>query len=145
MIHIPEIERVLYAEMPLAAAMGVKIVECSPERVIVTAPLAANRNHQRTAFGGSLHALATLAGYGIVWALLDDPAAHVVIRESIIRYVRPVRGDLRAVCLPPGEAEVARFREHYRRKGRARLNLRAVIEQDGAAAVEFDGVFAGLR
>lgn len=144
-MDITALEQMLHAEMPLTGAMGVRIIECTPERVIVTAPLAANRNHLETAFGGSLHALATLAGYGLVWALIDDATAQVVIRESHVRYEHPVRGELRAVCRSPGEAEAARFRQHFRRKGKARVSLRSTIEDDGITAVEFDGVFVALR
>ncbi len=144
-MDIAALEQMLGATIPLAGAMGVRIVECAPERVIITAPLAANCNHLGTAFGGSLNALATLAGYGLVWALINDPSAHVVIRESHVRYERPVRGELRAVCFPPGEAETAQFLQQFRRKGKARVSLRSTIEEGGVTAVEFNGVFVARR
>ena len=125
--------------------MEVHVAECDDAHLILTAPLAPNRNHLRTAFGGSLHALATLSGYGLLWWLLRDPHAHIVIRESTIRYDRPVRGDLRAVCRSPEPQELERFRRDFARKAKARLALEATIEDGGEIAVVFRGVFVALR
>ncbi|MEO8350933.1 MAG: YiiD C-terminal domain-containing protein [Chthoniobacteraceae bacterium] len=144
-MEVAALEEMLGTKIPLARAMGVRIVECAPACVIITAPLALNRNHLGTAFGGSLHALATLAGYGLVWTLINDPAAHVVIRESHVRYEHPVRGELRAVCLAPAEAKTAQFLRQFRRKGKARVSLRSTIEENGITAVEFNGIFVARR
>jgi thioesterase domain-containing protein len=140
-----ELERFLHEQIPLTRAMGVRVAECDDAHLILTAPLAPNRNHLATAFGGSLHALATLSGYGLLWWLLRDASAHIVIRESTIRYDHPVRGDLRAVCRSPGDEELARFRQDFARKGKARLTLEAVIEDDSEIAVSFRGIFVALR
>src|SRR5476649_1974502 len=91
-----DLERFLHEQIPLTAAMGVRVTECDDAHLVLTAPLGPNRNHLQTAFGGSLHALATLSGYGLLWWLLRKPQAHIVIRESTIQYERPVRDTLRA-------------------------------------------------
>src|SRR5690606_33240492 len=59
----PETEAFLHAKIPLARAMGVRVERCDSEGLVLTAPLEPNHNHLGTAFGGSLAALATLAGY----------------------------------------------------------------------------------
>lgn len=140
-----ELERYLHEQIPLTRAMEVQVAACDDAHLILTAPLAPNRNHLHTAFGGSLHALATLSGYSLLWWLLRDPSAHIVIRESTIRYDRPVRGGLRAVCRSPGAEELARFRKDFARKAKARLTLEATIEDGGEVAVSFRGVFVALR
>jgi thioesterase domain-containing protein len=112
---------------------------------LVTAPLALNHNHLGTAFGGSLGAVATLAGYALLWLELDDRTAHVVIRESKIKFRRPVRGELRAVCHAPDSATLAAFRRDFASKGKARLDLRVEIAQDNELAVEYTGSFVALR
>src|SRR5260221_14704312 len=116
-----DLERFLHAQIPLTVAMGVQVAECSDERLVLTAPLAPNRNHLQTAFGGSLHALAALSGYSLLWWLLREPEAHIVIRESTIQYDRPVRSTLRAVCSSPSPVELERFRRDFARKGKARI------------------------
>lgn len=145
MLSPAELGRYLHEQIPLTRAMEVHVVECDDAHLVLSAPLAPNRNHLRTAFGGSLHTLATLSGYSLLWWLLGDPHAHIVIRESTIRYDRPVRGDLRAVCCSPGAEVLARFRQDFARKGKARLTLEATIEDGGETAVSFRGVFVALR
>ena len=90
-------------------------------------------------------ALATLSGYGLLWWLLREPQAHLVIRESTVRYLRPVRGDLKAVCHSPAAGELERFRQDFSRKGKARIHLEATIEDDGEIAVRFTGEFVALK
>jgi len=140
-----DLEKFLHEKIPLTIAMGVQVVECNDARLVLTAPLEPNRNHLQTAFGGSLHALATLSGYSLLWSLLREPDAHIVIRESTIRYERPVRGPLRAVCSSPSLVELERFRRDYARKGKARITLEAVVEEDGRPAVLFQAVFVALK
>ena len=139
-----DLEKYLHDKIPLTVAMGVRVAECDDAHLILTAPLAPNRNHLGTAFGGSLHSLATLSGYSLLWWLLRAPDAHIVIRQSEIRYEKAVTGELRAFCCAPAADELAGFRSDFARKGKARLRLAATIEQDGKLAVQFTGVFVAV-
>jgi thioesterase domain-containing protein len=140
-----ELERFLHEQIPLTVAMGVQVAECDDAHLVLTAPLGPNRNHLRTAFGGSLHALATLSGYSLLWWLLREPHAHIVIRESKIVYERPVRGELRAICRSPAATELERLRRDFARKGKARIHLDSVIEEDHKIAVRFSGIFVVIN
>jgi thioesterase domain-containing protein len=135
----------LHEQIPLTRAMGAQVAAYEHGQVVVTAPLAPNHNHLGTAFGGSLSALATLAGYALLWLELREPRAHVVIRRSSIQFHYPVRGELRATCRTPDAATLAAFRETFARKGKARLDLRVEIAEAGTLAVEFTGTFVALR
>lgn len=139
-----DLEKFLHEKIPLTVSMGVQVMECNDQRLILTAPLEPNHNHLGTAFGGSLHALATLSGYGLLWWLLREPEAHLVIRESTIRYERPVNGVLRAVCSAPPAPELERFRRDFGRKGKARIALEASIVQDREIAAYFHATFVAL-
>src|SRR5882757_2142143 len=88
--RLREIEDYFHTKIPLTRAMGVKVESWDGSALVLTAPLTLNHNHLGTAFGGSLSTLATLAGYGLLWLLLDDPKVHVVIRDSAIRFRKPV-------------------------------------------------------
>lgn len=125
--------------------MGVRVASYANGRLVLEAPLTRNYNHLGTAFGGSLNALATLAGYTLVWLALDDPQCHVMIRESAISFKRPVTGVLMAVCLLPDEKVMAEFREKFAQTGKARLELRVTIEAEGRTAVEFRGTFVAVK
>jgi thioesterase domain-containing protein len=140
-----QIQELFYSQMPITRAMGVAVESYDGTRLILTAPLAANSNHLGTAFGGSLNALAVLSGYGVLWMELPDTECHLVIRESAISYERPVRGELRAVCVRPEAEALAAFKERFQQKGRARIALDATIEEGGAVAARFRGTFVAMR
>ena len=141
-----DLERFLHEKIPLTVAMGVHVAECSDARLVLTAPLAPNRNHLQTAFGGSLHALATLSGYSLLWWLLREPEAHIVIRESTIALRAPgARRHCVRFAPAPSPAELERFRRDFARKGKARIALEAAIEYDGEVAARFRATFVAMK
>jgi len=142
---LTETERYFHEKIPLTRAMGVRVEAYTGEYLSLTAPLEANHNHLGTAFGGSLSALATLAGYGMVWLQLGDRDSHVVIRDSSIRYRHPVTGILRAVCHRPGGEALARFDEKFRNSGKAHLELKVSIEDDEKVCMEFEGTYVAIK
>ncbi len=142
-----ELEAFLHKTIPLTRAMGVRITECNSHRLVVTAPLAANVNHLGTAFGGSLHALPTLACYAGLWTVLREAglAGHIVVKRSQAVYRQPVTADLRAVWARPTAAVVKDFLRNLRRYKKARLELAAIVDgADGRPAVDFHGSFVAV-
>jgi thioesterase domain-containing protein len=137
--------------IPLAKAMGVGVEVSDDRALVLTAPKEQNKNSLNTAFGGSLVALATLAGYGVVWELMKDekksekPVWHIVVKESRAAYRRPVIGDLRAICERPAQAAIAEFKEALARYGKAKLKLRASIIENGNVAVDVQAAFVVSR
>lgn len=125
--------------------MAVRIVGNDARGLTLEAPVSANSNHLRTAFGGSINAIATLAGYALLWLELgENSAVHLVVVESSIRFLRPIRETIRATCLRPSEQEQRAFLAEVARGKRARIRLRVVVEEEGVAAAEFFGTFAEL-
>lgn len=141
-----DLEAFLHEKIPLTRAMGVRVAE-SGARLVLEAPLDANVNHLGTAFGGSLHALPTLACYATLWTLLYEAGVdgHVVVKRSSANYRQPVKGTLRAVCVRPPPGVVTEFIEDLRRHKKARMDLEAIVEgANGNPAVEFSGSFVAL-
>ncbi len=138
-------QELLNSKIPLTRAMGVRVEHYDGAQLVLSAPLAANVNHLGTAFGGSLNALAVLSGYSLLWLELQDGECHIVIRDSAISYERPVRGELRAICIRPEAAALAAFKKKFQQKGKARIALTATIEDEGIPAVRFQGTFVALR
>jgi thioesterase domain-containing protein len=137
----------LHEKIPLTREMQLVVTECDRERIVVEAPLAPNRNHLGTAFGGSLHAIPTLACYGTLWMLVREAGfdSHVVVKRSHAEYRAPVRGVIRAVCQRPPPGRCAEFAADLRRHGKARMDLTAIIEgENGKPAVDFRGAFVAL-
>lgn len=140
-----ETEAFFHAQIPITRAMGVSVERFDAEALVLTAPLAVNHNHLGTAFGGSLSSIATLAGYGVLWMLLDDRSCHIVVKNSSIQYLHPVRGDIRAIAKCPDAATFGTFKKRFEKKGKARIRLHVTIEDDGEMCVEYEGVFVALR
>src|SRR3954468_16912983 len=106
-------EKYLHEQIPLTRAMGLRVVASDQNGFVLEAPVALNSNHLRTAFGGSINAVATLAAYGFLWMELNDASVHVVVAESSIRFLRPVRETIRATCPRPEDSVLAEFRRHF--------------------------------
>jgi len=141
------LEAFLHEKIPLTKAMGLHVAESNARRLVLEAPLDRNVNHLGTAFGGSLHALPTLACYAGLWTLLREAGidGHVVVKRSQAHYRSPVTGTLRAVCVRPPAALVKEFILDLQRHRKARMELAAVVEGgDGKPAVEFSGSFVAV-
>jgi thioesterase domain-containing protein len=136
-----EAEQYLHAQIPITRAMGVRVVSHDENGFILEAPVALNSNHLRTAFGGSINALATLAAYGLLWIELRESAAHIVIVESSIQFLRPVRETIHAICLRPSPVEWTAFQTRFAEKGKARVTVRVNVVEEGKTAAEFEGIF----
>jgi thioesterase domain-containing protein len=134
-------------EIVLAKPMGVVVESADAAGIVLRAPLPPNANHKGTAFGGSLYALAVLTGWAWLTRYIasSDIDADAVIQESSMQFLLPVNGDLRAVILPPADADIDKFRKLLLRAGRSRIRLRVEMHQSGKLATVFDGLFAAAR
>lgn len=130
-------QQTFYEEIPLTRQLGLRVESYNGETLVLYAPLAPNINHKQTAFAGSLNAVITLAGWGLLWLILKEEniAGKIVIQDSTINYLQPVVSDFRAVCKRPDFTQVQRFLNILRKKGVARLELQAVIETEPEKSV----------
>ena len=98
-----ELQATLEREIPMCGQMGIRVHDGGPDGLVMRLPLQPNRNHQQTAFAGSLNAVCTIAGWGSVYLLLKelDRRGAIVIRRSSIRYQEPVTSaEIYARCQP---------------------------------------------
>lgn len=142
---LQETERYLHQEIPITKAMGVRVASFDARGLTLTAPLGENHNHLGTAFGGSLSAIATLAGYSLLWLELGDRDVHVVVKNSSIRYLHPVRGEIVATCPRLDAVSLHRFRTRLASSGKAGVELAVGIVSEGRTCVEFSGVFVAVK
>jgi thioesterase domain-containing protein len=138
-------EQYFHQQIPITRAMGVRVVMHDENEFVVEAPVALNSNHLRTGFGGSINAVATLAAYGLLWLELREHAVHVVVAESSIRFLRPVRETIRAVCFRPDAEHWSAFRGQFAEKGTARITIRVNVVEEGQTAAEFEGIFVARK
>jgi thioesterase domain-containing protein len=131
-------------EFALAKHIGVIVEAAGDARVVLRAPLEANANYKGTAFGGSLYAIAVLAGWAWVTRYLAsrEIAADTVIQESSMRFLLPVEGELHACAAAPSAAQIDKFSKMLQRAGRGRIHVRVQIHHLQALSALFEGVFA---
>ena len=102
------LEKYLLEHIPISAAMGVKVDRASSTKMVLEAPFANNINHKKTVFGGSLHAVATLACWSLLHYNITErlgDSVQIVIANSKIDYLSPVSKDFKAeCCLPESES-----------------------------------------
>ncbi len=136
-----ELQELLAAELPITQHLGIRVGHLDAERLELVLPLGANRNHKGTAFAGSLNAVATLAGWGTLVAALARRgiAAHVVIQDSAVRYLEPVRGEAVARCRGPDDAALDQALATFARRGKARVRLEVEVFDGATRAVSFGG------
>jgi thioesterase domain-containing protein len=134
-------EEFFHEQIPITRAMGVRVAANDENGFTVEAPVALNSNHLRTAFGGSINAVATLAAYGLLWLELNDPTIHVVVAESSIRFLRPVHKMIRAVCQRPDPGEWKAFQRKFESAGKAGIKLRVDVIEGGQTVAAFEGTF----
>lgn len=141
-----DLERYLHEQIPLSRALAVHVRHVGPELVRLSAPLAPNLNHRRTAFGGSVASLAILAGWSWLLARLADrdPVPRLVIQEQTVQYLAPIDAAFEAACAAPSEAAWRRFVRALDARGRGRLELTAEVTCQGRLAAKFHGLYVAI-
>lgn len=141
-----ELQAYLHAHIPISAAMGAAVVEAGPEGVVLRAPLGPNINHRATAFGGSVSAVAILAGWALVHTLVRRAGsdARTVIQRSGIYFHLPVKDDFEARALAPTPQEWARYVESMERWSKGRLHIRVEVSCRGQVVGIVDGEYVTM-
>lgn len=137
----------LREHVPVSAAMGVEVIECSAARVRLAAPLAPNLNHRATVFGGSASAVAILAAWTWLHFALRDEAleCRVVIQRNTMDYVAPIDADFTAECPGLPRADFDKFLRTLRRHGKARTTLAARLLLGRKVVAEFSGDYVAVE
>jgi thioesterase domain-containing protein len=137
----------MHAEIPLTRSIDVQVTAYDGTALTLSAPLAMNANHKGTAFGGSLFSLAVLAGWGLLVLKLGERHldAELVIQDSSVQYLSPVRGDFSAQARFPDADEFERFVRTLAAAARLGRELRVLISHGGRDAVRFEGTFAAIK
>lgn len=131
------LEEIMRDELPLARYMDVRIVEWEDGHgITVTGAGEPNVNLHGTMFGGSIGALALLAGWALVRLRLRGLGMEpdVVIQRTLVEYVSPIVGKAQARALAPDPEDWDRFVRTLERKGKGRILLEIHVSQEGDAS-----------
>ena len=144
---LEELQATLEREIPMTAQMGIRVIEGGLDGLVMRMPLDPNRNHQQTAFAGSLYSLCTIAGWGYVFLLLRelDRSGSIVIHRSTIKYLEPVMtSEISARCSAATAGESQYFLEMLDDKGQTKLELAVEVPGKMGPAVSFKGSYVVL-
>jgi thioesterase domain-containing protein len=137
----------LQQEIPIIKAMGVDIINYTGDTATLSAPLANNINDKSVAFGGSLNAVATLAAWSLVFLKLSEANAicPVFIQKNTTQYLKPVTEDFTATASLVNPNDWEPFMAMLQKKGRARIEVQAVIYNGLDVALTFTGSYVATQ
>ncbi|WP_426416414.1 YiiD C-terminal domain-containing protein [Aestuariirhabdus sp. LZHN29] len=140
------LEQRILQQIPLLAAMELRLDRYDGDCLQLSAPLTPNINDKGTAFGGSLATLATITGWCFTTLLADRLGDNeVVVADSQLAYLKPVAGRLCSRCELDHSGIGEQFLEQLRERGRASLQLEVVIGNE-IPALRYSGRYvARLR
>jgi thioesterase domain-containing protein len=133
-VEAGQMQALLMREIPISQATGFRVREVTKQRTSIWFPLAPNRNHFGSAFGGSLQTAMVLSSYALFHRLMDglELSAQIVLSHAEVEFTRPVSGDFIALCESPDSGSMAKFLTTLSRRGKARLKLKSHVIQVGA-------------
>ncbi|GMV81250.1 MAG: hypothetical protein AMXMBFR7_24340 [Planctomycetota bacterium] len=146
-MNAEELQRYIHANLPLTKAMGVTVQELAETHIRLGAPLLPNLNHKKTAFGGSLESLATVTAWSTLHVDLcrQGLRAELVIRQCEMSFLHPIDCDFSARAEFPSEADRARFRKLYDRRGMGSFTMACQVEAAGQISARFVGQFVAVK
>jgi thioesterase domain-containing protein len=141
-----ELEQFLHEHIPLSKAIGIEVQESNAERVILSAPLIPNLNHQSTVFGGSASAVAILSAWALLYVRLRQAGlqSRLVIQKNTMVYERPIADKFVASSSMEDPSAWKKFQEVFKRKRRARISVKVTIQCNGEKVGEMNGDFVAL-
>jgi thioesterase domain-containing protein len=142
-MDLAKVTSYLHRHIPITSRLGAIVESYDGFEVCISAPLALNLNHRKTAFGGSMSALAILAGWTLLHLKLREQGLNtrLVIQKSSFDFSQPVESDFKAICAMPPAEKWERFLKTLRRHGRARITVGARIESASGAGGTHEGVY----
>ena len=145
------LEVYLLSSAALVPYLNVTITQLTASSLTLAAPLAPNINHKGMAFGGSLHAIATLACWGLLSSYLgeyrqDTGGVSIVVSRSEVDYLLPVTNDFTITATLDDLSQWQRFMTSLKQHSKARLVLTAeLLLAGGESALNYRGEFAAKR
>ena len=137
------IEETMLSKIPLLASMKAKVARLNDFEFSIEAPLDPNKNHLMSAFGGSIAALATAAGWGMLMGELKkgNVAASVVVVKNSIKYLQPVMNDFIASCRKESVTQWSGFMEKLKSTSHSKIKLYVHVMCDEEVCAILEGTF----
>jgi thioesterase domain-containing protein len=143
-----ELQKFIHEKIPLSKAMGLQVAQASMEEgVSFNLPLAPNRNHKNTAFGGTLVATQAICCWAWVtlFLLKNSVEAEVVLQRQTAEFHLPVEGDFSVHVNPPSSEEAHMFLQTLKKHDKARIALKAQVTHKQNIVCEYKGDYVAIK
>lgn len=132
--------------IPMVEHLGIEAMRRDGDTLEWRLALAPSLNDKGTGFGGALTAQTTLLGWcwTTLWLRCHGYDRDVVVAEAGQRFLAPVTGDYRLVCMPEAEEGIERLAERLERRGKGRIALMQQLWCGDTLCLEARGDYAVL-
>jgi thioesterase domain-containing protein len=132
------------SEIPLTAAMQVRVETYDGHALALRVPLQSNINDKGTAFAGSIAALANLCGWALLTLWVEERFGdcQVAIYRSEMAYRKPLKSDFSACCSLPAACMLEEVAGMLEVRGKAKINLDIELTGDDGTAVTMNAGYA---
>lgn len=137
----------LYNSIPLTGAMQIQQLDFDGHTLELHVPLSPNVNDKGTGFGGSISALATLAGWCLTTLYLRGQGldCDVVIADAHQSYKAPIKDAFSARVSLPSQGERDHLLNRIAERGRGRLDLEIEVICAGQAVFLMQGRYVAIK
>lgn len=142
-----EAQDYIHTRIPITKVMGFEVERLTTDEVSMTAPIAANVNHLKSAFGGSVDSLFLTVGWTYIRLIIDhiEPTPVIIGSKGATTFERPITDDFRARIEIPSSKTIKSFLKEFDRFGKARISLNAIIEDEGKTYASFEGNYVVVK
>ncbi len=70
---------------------------------------------------------------------------RAALAPNSVDFIAPARGDLEAYCIVPPASQWTHFIDVLKRKGKARIDMHAMVEASDVLVARFEGRYIALR
>ncbi|PCJ63006.1 MAG: hypothetical protein COA79_02500 [Planctomycetota bacterium] len=140
---LKQIEDIMLAKIPLLKSMKAKVFQSEDGEFSMKAPLGPNQNHVMSAFGGSIAALATAAGWGVIVGELKkgNISASVVVVKSSIKYIQPIMSDFIASCKTEPIVRWTKFKDKLKTTSHSKIKICVNVVCNHEVCAILEGTF----
>jgi thioesterase domain-containing protein len=126
--------------VPILGAMGLEVLEASPNAAAARIPSGPNVNHFGVAYAGSLFSVAEMLG-GIIGGFFEVPGGVPLVKRLEIDFTRPAMSAATARTTL-SEEEFARVKSEATEKGKSNFELTTeVTDENGNVVAKTHGYY----
>ena len=140
-----DLEKYLHEQIPASSALKIEVKSCSKTKIELMAPLSENFNHKNTAFGGSLSVIAILSGWSLIFMRLHGVKNEIVIQESSMSFLKPVKGEFLAASVYDDSVQWSRFMKAFSRRGKGRIVVNSDVYCHGEVVAKHSGTYVAFK